>query len=1429
MLYQTLTQGLFMIKYDNFYRRFFVRRPGDLSKLVSLSSINQFPINSVIHIIDNFTDINELWRMVPSVSNPILAIPPERGYIFHVSNAIPAATDVAEYDLRGIRFVNKALTSIYTQYRAETKIITVPDLSALPNRPDAKSIVSYNSMFRAILRGRIIEYRRVRMLLTAFFNTVVKFTDERQHFLHIPIEAIGFTRNDFTRTFRAHDVNTLKFQSSYYYDILALILAYINPDAEAGFAKTMLTPEQENRINLVFTRENRAIFWNLGAIRKMNGAVNAILIRAISQLNLLAADFVPEEEEKIIRVDSDTEADETDEENPETEEATPGSDTMVTVEGNPLIVKERLITVKAEPGKLNAPSFEGNTPKPKLAAIQREHNRLVSSSVDRVLAQNPHRTAKQIARLKAVSTKYLDLQINGTPIKDLLDPDKATDQTITSGKVEGLDHEVIDKSMLENKAVGLIPDYLEKSYDRDMANVFTSFNIHGMYLTGIKEEKIVNALDRKTKYTLTFEDDNQHVHPPIRLEVPIVDKWGTMFMNGASKTLKPQRINNPICKTSESRVTLASDFNKALIERTSNISNSFYAYVIRLLRKHLDVVTVTYKRNTIPKQTLPYEYTALSRKLDRIKIILRDDSGTLKEGMNLFFRYEDRFKENNFDDAKTAAYLELEKEYGTWIGSGLDPVLGELDYFLQLDCTLVRKYRNPEHQLETTCLLAELTRILNDKATPLAEFVELKILNRAVPVVFALSYRFGLSKMLDYLHVNYQLFDNDGTRKPQLSAQWLPIKFKDKTLYISRTPLLQSLLFAGLSKFDLSEIEMEKMDHRAIYDNLIESLGLSINYLKGINDFFDFFVDPETRSCLIQNNQPTNFRDILIYATKLLTTEDHQDASSSTIYRYRTFDRIPGIVYNALTRAYTRWRSKSIGATTAFSINPNDVMLQILQDQLVTNTDTINPMQVLIAASSFSHNGAGGRNSDTFMINDRRYPKDAIGIISEATINSQTVGINASLSMNPTLDNLRGMTVSLPISQLGPNNILSVTAVVTPFSMNDDGKRVNFINIQGKQFFPTKYSNLQWVRTGFDKVIPQLSHHPFAYVAIGKGKITELDDQLKMVKINYDDGKIEVFKYGEDYSYNAGGGFMVTNPIKLKPGLEVGSPVKKGDILCYNSEVFIADSSGTVTMSLGVNAVVAFIETVNTLDDSTLMSGEFTKKLIATPTYMRTLVVTKNTNIVEMVKIGDHLTEDSHLIIFDESEIPEKMWEDADDETKQILVSLNRQTPRAKHPGEVVKIETFYNCPVEEMSPSIQRIVNRIDRESNQRAKFAANTDSANEHPIPQVLNTTRVGSQDLDVDSVMFRIYLKHDLAMGTGDKIVVSSSLKSVVGKVDKIVGGITTESGVVVDICTSSIGVNNRLILSPIKGGMLSRILEHTQHTALNHYFDKTPLPF
>ena len=458
------------------------------------------------------------------------------------------------------------------------------------------------------------------------------------------------------------------------------------------------------------------------------------------------------------------------------------------------------------------------------------------------------------------------------------------------------------------------------------------------------------------------------------------------------------------------------------------------------------------------------------------------------------------------------------------------------------------------------------------------------------------------------------------------------------------------------------------------------------------------------------------------------------------------------------------------------------------------------------------------------MIEDRQWPEDGIGIIGEASLDNGKTGYAGNMSDNPTIDNIRGLTVTKKLKDLEPSEILTCSSLLGPCVMQDDSKRFSFLNIHLSHYVATQENSLPRMRTGFERVVAHRCKLPFAYAAEFDGVIDSINEESHIVVVSYPKQKKKVaVEYGELYTNNGGGGFWCTQRIVIN-GFKKKDKVKQGDVIVYNDQYFQADPfTKQVDLMFGKLVNVVLIDAASTVEDSNIISEKLSKELSFNPVHLRDIVLTKKTNIHKYAAVGTMVSNTDPLMTFDQSEMTEDMFGKVDEETAVLLSNVNRQTPRAKFTGKVVKIDAFYLGSTEGMSQSARNLVNVINRDKAKKYQEAKGTSSSSSfYPATDIKQSTRVGAVVLDEETLIIRFYIQQDMVCASGDKAEFDSSLKTVCSTVAPE-GWETEDGSVTCDALFSQLSQAKRLISSPILTGIGNRVLEKVEKDVLNMYFD------
>ena len=1027
-----------IIKYDRFYREFGLRTPSNFSKIVPLEKIPNLPVGSVLHVLDNLKFNMDIF-LTPDINNKLYKLDPIKKLIYNVpqmdSNlvknnnhkiivrkvgVIPALNKFKQDNVKDVRYMKDKYDIVF--------------------RPNVQNVFCYNSLFNCRIMGILKHYRLINFVF-ANLITVINNLPDVDHFIHIPTENMIFSKNDFLRAYKKIDKTTLKYSESSYYIYVLYIMCMLEKKTSVGlfnqFDTTIL-----DKINFVMTSDTDCFIFNFSKLLKMSEKVD-LRLKVLNTFNILATSDEIVEDTNIVK--------------------------PKTIEVNPLSLTP------------NSPAFREPLSNDQLKENVIEYANAVESEGLEIINEDQSLTDSQKASLSNIASSYSEIILDGESVKDLLTSE--IDQQINNSDLTFLedDEAIVDKTMLASSISNFGESYLKKLYKKDLVLSLLSFNKLGMYLSNIEETKNNDFMNKSTSYKVTFTDTSFKNHI-IKFTIPDVNEDGSCLVNGSKKKLKMQRVNNPIVKVSPTRVTLNSTFNKCLVEKNSNVANNYFTYVFKMLTKSKKDIKIDYQTQNIntlkfPKITIPEELASVFEN-EEIKLKTDDifeindyvktnfgyglvtnkdkDSITIERTINpkkissnccalanklstvsvddtiLVFNFNDRRK--LYKDKELTEYLKREKKYGLFIGKTNNKL-----YYFSTDGVLNIVKAG---KVKTATFLDLLTKICDVSQPPLYDYCNVRILNKKIPIWFLLCYRFGITHMLNYLNVDYDVFTKGGKLPDTIKSSDLKIKFRDKTLVIKRTPNLNSLIFAGLAYFKYTDVNLEDLDDKDVYFDLLVNKDISTNMLKGIDQFFDLFMDPITQDVLAQMGEPTNFKDLLIRAVSLLTTADHKQTSSSANFRFRSYETFVGTAYKELARAYCSYKYKTFNASNKFSIQDFAIEKKILSSQLFNNMDTLNPIHDIKQNCAFTHVGDGGRSSESFVIDDRKFPEDGIGIISEATVDSGGVAMNAQLSMNPTIVNARGVTITKSPEDVSAAELLSVTGVLMPSATNDDGKRL---------------------------------------------------------------------------------------------------------------------------------------------------------------------------------------------------------------------------------------------------------------------------------------------------------------------------------------------------------------------------------------------------
>lgn len=581
---------------------------------------------------------------------------------------------------------------------------------------------------------------------------------------------------------------------------------------------------------------------------------------------------------------------------------------------------------------------------------------------------------------------------------------------------------IVDKSHLKSVTQVMDKKYIKNVFKKDIVSNALSVENAGVVISKYENETVVDSVNDYTVTRMKLTPLDGGDTSTISFTVPNVDEDGIYTMNGKKYRMRKQRIDLPIRKVKPDTVSLTSAYGRLSVVRSSKVVVNFEGWLHKQIRikaydyEDTDITEVVYGNNFDNKLKLPRVYSMLSKEYSKV----------ITPEMELYFNYKNRIdlvkgkdetllKEIEMDDMvlvgkKGTSYLVMDNTDTIYAvkGKSIEP-LGDIVELLNL----------PNHNIPT-------------------DIAEFNMFTKNVPVGMILGHRFGLSKLMSILKVTPRRV-SVGSSVNMLPSEY-GIRFKDETLIFSRTDKQAQLILAGLNRYhrDLRRYNVDDFDNPDYFSNVFEANGIRVGFMRELELVFDMFVDPITLGILQSRSEPETLDGLLLMACELLLTDHHKEETDMTEMRIRGYERMSSIVYNEVVRSVRRYRSRGVGGATKIEMNPEAVWQAINKDTSVSLVEELNPIENIRESELMTYMGTGGRSAQSMVKRTRQFTDGDVGVVSEGTIDSGMVGINAYLTPNATFNNMRGTAEFNPDGDVDNTALLSTVAMLSPALDHDD-------------------------------------------------------------------------------------------------------------------------------------------------------------------------------------------------------------------------------------------------------------------------------------------------------------------------------------------------------------------------------------------------------
>lgn len=1001
------------------------------------------------------------------------------------------------------------------------------------------------------------------------------------------------------------------------------------------------------------------------------------------------------------------------------------------------------------------------------------------------------RESKQITKAQAKSLKEaVEKQKKlKDPFKSKKDLTEILDDTkdninITDEEVAITNTNVIFDSSYNKNITDVVRNkYVQDQYYKDIVRSVYSLQNSKFIIDKyeVKENEDPQGNTQDHNITIKTLDNKTHT---VSIILPVINKNGTFTNNGMDYLMRWQRMDIPIKKIEPTIVKLQSYYGKFFIQKAKYARTNVGEYLRNTLNKlskdNKDFGNLIFIPSKNEGVKLPQDYEHFARSTKYI------------EYKNYVFFFDYNKRTSLFKDLTTEGLSKIETKNSILVGR-LNNVPIVMDELSRLYLYKDNKY----NEIPDIYEILGINRLLEP-----VEFTHIKITNLFIPTVYLLCYYYGLNQLIKVLGTEVRYLKP--RERVTIEKPCFVVKFKDVKLVITRDYGLSDMILGGLLNNNklLITVNSTSFNKKEDITAIFTKLGYSNYIISEIGLLENLFVDPMTASVLKDHKYPTNFKGLLIKANELLLDDyklNNNDIKTCTVKGY---ERIAGLMYNELMLAIRDYERKNIWTKAKISINPYAVFTRIQSDSTTTLIDNINPMAELKQREDVSYLGQFGFNKDAVKMESRAITPSEIGVISEAAKDNGDVGLTSYLSANPNIVNTRGEARELDTKD-GVGAIFTPNALLMPFALADDPKRLTFSNIMASHVIPINNMRASYVRTGYEAIVAARASDKFVISAEAEGTVTKVTPSA--VEVKYKD-KTASYKI-KNWTSKEESESCYTHIMKAN--VKQGDKVIKDDTLIYDTAFFEPDvfNPKRVIYKQGDMINVALMEEPATHEDSAALSVKVNNRLGTTVTKVHSIIIKATDNVFNIVRVGDKVQPSDILLSYSSAYLSQ---DKADKKVLELLKNISTSSPKAKVEGQISKILVKYNCELADMSKTLRDFVTDSDKKLKSETGYTG-----------RVLNNNyAIKGSKLLPGEVEIKVYIVVNYGMGIGDKGVFSNQLKFTVGKIFE--NDITGEDGTPVEAKFSYRAISARIVNSCMLNGTTSMVMEKLQEQAVKLYF-------
>ena len=977
--------------------------------------------------------------------------------------------------------------------------------------------------------------------------------------------------------------------------------------------------------------------------------------------------------------------------------------------------------------------------------------------------------------------KQLTLDVQGKTLGDILSV--STDDVKIEVNDISKSVDTINKNVTEVRYPNINKDYIENVMKKDILSAVTCLSDKSdiqIYVRNIKVEDSSDINNYKDTYTIDLED-SLRVRHRLTFDVPKFIDNRFLWIGGNKKYINNQQLMLPVVKVSGDTVQLVSNYNKLFVYRYGSKVSSLNEKLKKALNspiKGIKVINGKYDKENTKYLTI-IDYDDLSCNFKEISI------GDIK-----FYFNQSEIRQLFLDSVPKNKIDEYEKLVDSKIlpvGKGNKNVF----YYVNFDTNTVYQ-TNFNNIIDTKMSLIDFmlskSPQLKDEISKQSTgkkymYTRVKIMNKYVPTILLLAYKNGLSNILSQIKAEYYFSDT----RPRIALNESIVEFNDGYLVFSNVPFKNSLLLNGLLEIPTKNYSFDDFSDVLTYQDIFESIYGRRNIANAFSNFFDNFIDPITLEVLQKLSLPTDLTGLVLYANELLVDNQFRTELDIRSFRFRSAELIPARLYKLIASSYEQYKATANHRNPRkISIRKDALIKDILAQTIVEDYSELNPIVEMQKLHGATKKGPSGCNlEEAYTKVQRSFHKSMTGVYTISSSPDGNVGIQRVLTMEPPISDVRGFidnkAMDNRLDEYNDVNLFGPAEMLTTGgAQRDDAMRTAMSTKQSTHLTPVSKASPSLITNGAEKSIQYHLSKDWSFIAKDDGKVVELNDDTGLMIVEYKNGESDAISINNRIAKNGAGGFYLSK--KMIPNYKKGDTFKKNDILAQDRDFFTNSEHFGNQFNIGTLEKIALLSSAATFEDSSYVTKQVSRDMASEIVMQKQVVLGPNTNVDYMVKIGDTVQSGDELIRFEQSFDEDSLnvlLSNVGEDMKEDIMMNNKEKVKTKYSGVIEDIKVYSSVSLNDLSPSLRKVVNKHYNRIKDRRKLLEKYDKSNNPLVKcnmlfnentETVKTTNDGKfKGVALnDGVLIEFYIKIHDELGAGDKIVFFSALKTIITNV-------------------------------------------------------------